>query len=151
MNEATSDTAVTQEVNIDLHCICVAEKTFNAIKEKNIDNPEKSINEALAILKENGLYALIIYLESQKDAGAYQLLLQCIENIGSNMIPWTGDSLRKKAGSIASTDNIFDLFFAIDIIEQTLIYTRYLVKGLPKKQQKPQSADAPAVAGNSQS
>jgi hypothetical protein len=136
MNEstpvATKTSTANEEVNIDLECMNAAEGIINTIKNKKLDNPEKAINEAIAVLKENGLYSLVIYLEANKN-NEYSLIHETIEKVGDRLLPWIGQNLREKVKKLAATDNIFTLFFAVDIIEQMLVYARYLAKGLPKK------------------
>jgi hypothetical protein len=136
--------AAAEKVDIDLNCMKTAEDIFQKLKAA--EKPEKTVNEALAVLKENGLYALVIYLEAKFEydrnrnlkENAYSRLSQGIDDTGKKLFQWTGAGLREKVKNLSATDNVFKLFLAIDVIEQTLIYTRYLVKGLPKPQ--PQSA-----------
>lgn len=147
MNEMKHGPAAPDEptaLNIDLECMNSAENVFKNIKGDKAENPERAINEAIAVLKENGLYALVIYLEAnfKKDKNnnpqvtVYSRISEGIQAFGKIMKAWSGEDLRKNVRDLSSTDNIFNLFFVVDVVEQMLIYLRYLAKGLPKASDK---------------
>jgi hypothetical protein len=115
-------------MKIDQECMTVAE---DIIKSEDIDksNLERAANEALAILQANGLYALFIYLQA-KDA-AYQCIQYKLEDLGDRILSWNGT--RGIELMRVLSENVFNLFFAIDIMEQTLIYVRFLAKAMDEK------------------
>ena len=140
MDSLTKKNKATTSVGLDIdqECMKIAEQIKADILSKKVDksSAEKAVNEALAILQENGLYALVIYLEAEStkksaEAIAFSVLHAELQAWDKGVLSLgEGTDFRQKVRNISG--DLFKLFFTIDLMVQTLIYSRYLAKGLPE-------------------
>ena len=109
--------------NLDFACA----KAGKEISERPSKELEKLITDALAVLEEQGVYALFLFLKARggNEAGnvAHKLhdFLKLTPRL-TPLLPDNGDifeSLQKLAGSLD------DLLLARDLLRQSLVYARY--------------------------
>jgi hypothetical protein len=110
--------------NIDIQC---ADLGRNLADLKELE--EKTINALLAILEEQGPYAMFLYLKAREKELFSEFNKQC-----SDFLKKIFDESRfNKNGDILNivkklADDLDDLLFARDLLRQALIYARYHVK-----------------------
>lgn len=110
--------------NLDLECAKLGQQLAG---EDGVD--EKLLNDALAVLEEQGVYAFFLYLKAQKRQGADRVSDACAEFLrrvpqGSPFLD-DGDVFPSIQGLCQNLD---DLLFARDLLRQALVYGRYHVK-----------------------
>lgn len=107
-------------MNLDVCCASAGQRMANI---REID--EKILNDALAVLEEQGPYAMFLYVKArhkEEVAGKFQQhSVELLKKVFRDRIP-EGDALevvRKLA------ENLDDLLFARDLLRSALIYARY--------------------------
>jgi len=111
-------------LNLDLECAKLGQRLAG---EDGVD--EKLLNDALAVLEEQGVYAFFLYLRSRGGTGGNRASAACAGFLRSvpQGSPLLGggdvfDSLQRLS------QNLDDLLFARDLLRQALVYGRYHVK-----------------------
>jgi len=110
-----------------------AEEVTKALNNK-AKAAESLITKALGVLQEQGLYAFILFCESrgsQEKEGAKKITELTKELLKDKLkLISNGDLLEeiRKDGGLAT--RLDDLMLAIQVIEKTLIYSRYHAKAL---------------------
>jgi len=110
--------------NLDLECAKLGQRLAG---EDGID--EKLLNDALAVLEEQGVYAFFLYLKARGGQGPDRASAACAEFLRS--VPQGSPLLG--GGDVFSSlqrlsQNLDDLLFARDLLRQALVYGRYHVK-----------------------
>ncbi|TKY91384.1 MAG: hypothetical protein C5S46_06065 [Candidatus Methanomarinus sp.] len=95
-----------------------------ATSKKKPKEVETLINKSLGVLSSNGVYALWLFLQSEKENENIDILY-LINQFG---IELNGSS--KEDEIITLSDDIHNLLFAKEAIEKTLVYARYHVKAM---------------------
>ncbi|WP_295102293.1 hypothetical protein [uncultured Candidatus Kuenenia sp.] len=130
---------------LDMECAGVgneiADKVFEIFRDKN--KTETLITKSLGVLQEDGIYASLLYLESQgkenpdgtktpeKQAAEairklnYRLLQQ---NIPEGLLAEEKNALAEIRNKLSN--NLDALFLAKELLERTLVYARYHAKAL---------------------
>jgi hypothetical protein len=111
-------------LNLDLECAKLGQRLAG---EDGVD--EKLLNDALAVLEEQGIYAFFLYLRSRGGTDGNRASAACAGFLRSvpQGSPLLGggdvfDSLQRLS------QNLDDLLFARDLLRQALVYGRYHVK-----------------------
>jgi len=115
----------TQMTNLDIQC---AELGRKIAQISGMD--EKVINAALAVLEEQGLYAMFLYLQARHSnvAGeAYSDSLELLKNIFSNQLA-SANNILEAIKILANSEDLDDLLFARDLLRTALSYARYHLK-----------------------
>ncbi|GBD02286.1 hypothetical protein HRbin18_02023 [bacterium HR18] len=111
-------------MNLDIRC---AELGRQLSRINNID--EKILNDALAVLEEQGPYAVFLYIQARHSGVASEFLQKCVsllrEVFSDKEIPANGDAL-EVVKQLA--ENLDDLLFARDLLRNALGYARYHLK-----------------------
>lgn len=124
--------------NLDLACA----KTGQAIAEKPSKELENLVTSALAVLEEQGVYALFLFLETRGGDVA--------KTIGKTIGQRVRELLRKtprQAPLLPGDGNVFallqsmsedldKLLLARDLLRQTLVYARYHVRAPQKSESR---------------
>ncbi len=121
--------------NLDYLCAkCGQEIVEKAEKKKEMKN---LIQKSLGILQEDGVYAFVVYLDSE---GAFKNGKVANRILSKIFELFTGDNTKLIEGIYERenvykqiqklSENIDNLFLAKDLIERTLIYARYHSKAL---------------------
>lgn len=116
--------------NLDLLCAKTGQEIAGEVKNENV------IRAALGVLQEDGVYACFLYLLSENKRLAnmlWQFLKDGAEvpGVGSSIRELTGENITTAIGNLAQ--NLQNLLFAKELLEQTLIYARYHAKISPGK------------------
>ncbi len=110
--------------NLDLECAKLGQQLA---EEDGVD--EKLLNDALAVLEEQGVYAFFLYLKARGGQGADPVSATCAEFLRG--VP-QGSPLLDGGDVFASlqrlSQNLDHLLFARDLLRQALVYGRYHVK-----------------------
>jgi hypothetical protein len=110
--------------NLDLECAKLGQRLAG---EDGID--EKLLNDALAVLEEQGVYAFFLYLKAREREGGSRASAACADFL--RRVP-QGAPLLDGSDVFASlqrlSQNLDDLLFARDLLRQALVYGRYHVK-----------------------
>ncbi|GIV98624.1 hypothetical protein [Roseiflexus sp.] len=112
-----------QMKNLDIQC---AELGRDLARIKDMD--EKVINAALAVLEEQGPYAMFLYLKARHSnvAGAISTKsLEFLRGIFNARLNNVNDVLK---ATTHLADNLDDLLFARDLLRTALSYARYHLK-----------------------
>lgn len=108
-------------INIDVVCMSRAQLAINGLQLCGKKEAEKAVIEALALLQENGLYAMFIYLKSnyadkpdgnnnaannneeKPNKKVYRVLVENMDKCGKDILVWNdgGDVLKKSSNRIA--------------------------------------------------
>lgn len=121
-----------EKVNLDLKCAATAQQIAQKLEG------EELVGKVLGILQEDGVYACFLYLFSRKDEhGAGDIFNNLLTLLYNSECP-LGLTDAEKISKLEYSDlprvigrlgeNLDQLFFAKEIMERTLIYTRYNVK-----------------------
>jgi hypothetical protein len=86
---------------------------------------EKVLNEALAVLEEQGVYAAFLYLKARYNKVAGKFLGLCQEFLGEVFSLEQGDPLEVAKALARDLDN---LLFARELLRTAFVYARYHVK-----------------------
>ncbi len=109
-------------INLDLQCAGYAEKIARGLDEK-------TIGKALGILQEDGIYAYLLYLFSQKHTDVVNDSLEVIDLVPGfdwDRQPTEANKLHLTLAKLA--ESIDSLFLAKELLERTLVYARYHIK-----------------------
>lgn len=105
-------------------------KLGSAIAEKISPNEKNEIDKALGVLSSDGVYAYYVYVISKKIDNVF------LDEI-TDLMNYTDTKLSKnnyKDYFIKLSNNINDLLFFKEILEQTLIFARYHAKAREKNE-----------------
>lgn len=109
--------------NLDIHCA----ETGRLLA--NIDGmAERVLNEALAVLEEQGLYAMFLYVKARHEEVARDFQKYCVEllrKVFNDRIQANADALEVAKRLAESLD---DLLLARDLLRNALGYARYHLK-----------------------
>jgi hypothetical protein len=106
--------------NLEVRCAELGEKLAK------IDGvSEKVLNEALAVLEEQGVYAAFLYLKARYNVVAGKFLGLCQEFLGEVFSLEQGDPLEVAKALARDLDN---LLFARELLRTAFVYARYHVK-----------------------
>ncbi len=113
--------------NLDLACA----KAGKAIAEKPSKELENLITSALAVLEEQGVYALFLYLQAQGKEAGHTVSVE-LYNFLKNT-PQKSSLLSKNNNDIFDAlqklgENLDNLLLARDLLRQSLVYARYHAK-----------------------
>lgn len=128
-------------INLDYMCMEHAQKIVNSVEtsdSKNIKNLERNLRKALGVLKEDGVYAMFLWLES-KDKNNIRTNLTSFLNCDHNSIKiyeyllGKGEKFRTEFNGFCEdlktvAEDIDKLLFMKRILERTLVYSLYHVK-----------------------
>ena len=116
--------------NLDLACAKVG-KTIAERPSKEIEN---LVTSALAVLEEQGIYALFLFLKTRGGSGAENVNQKIYEFL--KVTPQQAPLLSDNADvftSLQKMDNDLDkLLLVRDLVRQTLVYARYHAR-VPQK------------------
>lgn len=125
-----------QIVNLDYLAATYAQKILDGTTDQKPDNVDSAITKALGVLQEHGVYACFLYLlakEEEIGAIAVKEMLNVLEKSLSLAMP---ESLKPEVVLKHITDHVTNdlerLLLAKEVLEQTLIYTRYGAKAREK-------------------
>jgi hypothetical protein len=126
--------------NLDLSCA----KAGQEMVEIEMDL-EKTITDALAVLEEQGVYAMFLYLKAKgKNEGGHiqRKLFDFLKTTPKNnpLIPEGEDSNVLDAVQKYWAEDLDRLLFARDLIRQTLVYARYHAKARKGGEEPPEDA-----------
>ena len=120
--------------NLDLACA----KTGQAIAEKPSKELEKLVTSALAVLEEQGVYALFLFLETRGNDAA-----KIIEQNLHELLKKTPrqDPLLLGNGDVFTSlqrmsEDLDKLLLARDLLRQALVYARYHARGPQKSESR---------------
>ena len=118
--------------NLDLACA----KTGQAIAEKPSKELEKLVTSALAVLEEQGVYALFLFLETRGGKAAptivqeaHKLLRETLRRAPLLSDNGNGDIFKSLQ---SMSEDLDELLLARDLLRQALVYARYHVR-VPQK------------------
>ncbi|NLX19893.1 MAG: hypothetical protein GXY53_11545 [Desulfobulbus sp.] len=121
--------------NLDLACA----KAGKTIAKKPSKELENIVTDALAVLEEQGLYALFLYLEkavsgTEKKKMAEKISLELNEFLKKTpqQFPLLPDNTEIFASFQQIANNLDNLLLARDLVRQTLVYARYHAR-VPQK------------------
>lgn len=118
--------------NLDLACAKVG-KTIAESPSKELEN---LITSALAVLEEQGIYALFLFLKARGGSGAKNVDQKLYELLKET--PKQAPLLSDNADVFTSLQEIADdldkLLLASDLVRQTLVYARYHAHGPQKSE-----------------
>ncbi len=113
--------------NLDIRCAEVGRELANIrIDGKVLD--ERVLNEALAVLEEQGPYAMFLYVKARHEKVARDFQKHCVallQDVFNDRIPANADAL-EAVRQLA--ENLDDLLFARDLLRNALGYARYHLK-----------------------
>ncbi|MHA2645362.1 MAG: hypothetical protein V2G47_02680 [bacterium JZ-2024 1] len=107
--------------NLDIRC---AELGRELADIEGMD--EKVLNEALAVLEEQGIYAMFLYILARHERIAGQFTNHCaglLKKVFGEELP---EDALEAAKQLA--DNVDNLLFARDLLRNALSYARYHLK-----------------------
>lgn len=114
--------------NLDIRCAEIGRELANIeIDGKALE--EKVLNEALAVLEEQGPYAMFLYVRARHNEVAQAFQNHCVsllKEVFGDKIPANADAL-ETVKQLA--ENLDDLLFARDLLRNALGYARYHLKG----------------------
>lgn len=123
--------------NLDLSCA----KAGKAIAERPSDDLCKVLTDALAVLEEQGLYAIFLYLEKAVSGRKKEELAQDVRKKLSTFLketPRQAPLLSDNADVFTSlpqmAEDLDKLLLARDLVRQTLIYARYHARAPQKSE-----------------
>ncbi|WNY26321.1 hypothetical protein [Methanolapillus ohkumae] len=129
-------------VNLDKEAAACSQKIVQKCGgNKDLEN---MITKSLGVLQEQGVYALILYLSSQKGIAnnIKKELIELLVILKINNVKKTEDFPEKVLSDLD------DLFLVRDLYEQTLIYARYGAKAAQsKKVEEGKPATKPEIPG----
>jgi len=109
--------------NLDLACAKVGKDIANS----SSDDLEKVITDALAVLEEQGIYAMFLFLKTRGGSGGEnvsQKLHKFLKETPQQapLLPENGDVFTSLQQLVGDLDR---LLLARDLVRQTLVYARY--------------------------
>lgn len=131
--------------NLDLACAKVG-KTIAERPSEDLDDLHKLVTDALAVLEEQGLYAIFLYLEKAVTATKKKKLAKDISQKLHEFLKKTPQQAPLLSNN--NTDNTNDVFtplqemakdldnllLARDLVRQALVYARYHARGPQKSE-----------------
>jgi hypothetical protein len=128
----TGETGTATFENLDLLC-AKAGQEIAAAGQKEL---EKRVTEALAVLEEQGVYAMFLYLKARggdEGRNIFQNLFNFLKNTPSQspMLSSEKTDVLEAVREDWATD-LDKLLFARDLIRQALVYARYHAKAAKK-------------------
>lgn len=125
---------------LDLKCAIYGSAIAGALAHVEKDAREKVLNNALDVLREDGVYAMFLYLEVEKKTQAAAGIRNNVYNLLKDGDLWPDlftepYSLDKINTGFAN--NLDKLLLAKELLENTLVYARYHVKAAGALQQAP--------------
>lgn len=120
--------------NLDLACA----RTGQAIAEKPSKELEKLVTTALAVLEEQGVYALFLFLKTRGGKTAQTIEQKVREFLKTTpqqtpLLPDDGDVF---ASLQSMSEDLDELLLARDLLRQTLVYARYHARGPQKSESR---------------
>lgn len=120
--------------NLDLACA----RTGQAIAEKPSKELEKLVTSALAVLEEQGVYALFLFLKTRGGKAAPTIEQKVREFLKTTpqqapLLPDDGDVF---ASLQSMSEDLDKLLLARDLLRQTLVYARYHARGPQKSESR---------------
>lgn len=111
--------------NLDIRC---AELGRELARISGIE--EKIINAALAVLEEQGPYAMFLYLQARHEKVANDFCYKAFDFLKSifDEKPGNTDKILDSIIKLSETENLDDLLFARDLLRNALSYARYHLK-----------------------
>lgn len=108
--------------NLDVTCAEVGRKLASVP-----DMEERIINAALAVLEEQGIYAMFLYIRARHERIAGQFAEHCVRGLLKKVF---GEGLPEDDLEVAKrlADDVDNLLFARDLLRNALIYARYHLK-----------------------
>lgn len=117
--------------NLDLACA----KLGKTIAESPSKELEKLVTSALAVLEEQGIYALFLFLKTRDGSGAENVKQEIFFNFLKNtprQDPLLSDNNDVFTSLQQMVKNLDKLLLARDLVRQTLVYARYHAR-VPQK------------------
>lgn len=124
--------------NLDLACA----RTGQAIAEKPSKELEKLVTSALAVLEEQGVYALFLFLETRGGKAAPTIVQEAHKLLRETprrapLLSDKGNSNGNGNGDVfkslqSMSEDLDKLLLARDLLRQALVYARYHVR-VPQK------------------
>ncbi len=114
-----------QMTNLDIRCAELGRKIAQISGME-----DKIINAALAVLEEQGPYAMFLYLQARHSnvAGTMSLeTLNFLRDIFHNRLDGVNDIL-EAITTLSDSEDLDDLLFARDLLRTALSYARYHLK-----------------------
>lgn len=120
--------------NLDLACA----RTGQAIAEKPSKELEKLVTSALAVLEEQGVYALFLFLKTRGGKAAPTIEQKVREFLKTTpqqapLLPDDGDVFALLQSMSKDLD---ELLLARDLLRQALVYARYHARGPQKSESR---------------
>ncbi len=120
--------------NLDLACA----RTGQAIAEKPSKELEKLVTSALAVLEEQGVYALFLFLKTRGGKAALTIEQKVREFLKTTpqrapLLSGDGDVF---ALLQSMSEDLDKLLLARDLLRQTLVYARYHARGPQKSESR---------------
>lgn len=120
--------------NLDLACA----RTGQAIAEKPSKELEKLVTSALAVLEEQGVYALFLFLKTRGGKAAPTIEQKVREFLKTTpqrapLLSGDGDVF---ALLQSMSEDLDKLLLARDLLRQTLVYARYHARGPQKSESR---------------
>ena len=110
--------------NLDLACAKVGKDIANS----SSDDLEKVITDALAVLEEQGLYAIFLYLENAVSGTKKKELAKGLHKflkVTPQQAPLLSDNADVFTSLQQMAKDLDKLLLARDLVRQTLVYARY--------------------------
>lgn len=116
--------------NLDLACA----KMGKAIAETSSKDLENLVTNALAVLEEQGIYALFLFLKTRGGNGAENVNQKIYEFLKETpkQAPLLSDDPDVFASLQQMAEDLDKLLLARDLVRQTLVYARYHAR-VPQK------------------
>lgn len=121
--------------NLDFYCAKhggkVGREVYEGLEEDK-NKAENHITKSLGVLQEEGIYAFFLYQRSEKDGGGRKVEEEAIDLFAEETI---GLKLKEDAleNALELCRYLDKLLLARNLLEQTLIYARYYIKGLKEE------------------
>ncbi|WP_299302907.1 hypothetical protein [uncultured Fretibacterium sp.] len=121
--------------NLDLACA----RTGQAIAEKPSKELEKLVTSALAVLEEQGVYALFLFLKTRGGKTAPTIVQEAHKLLRET--PRRAPLLDKGNGDVfeslqSMSEDLDKLLLARDLLRQALVYARYHARGPEKSESR---------------
>ena len=121
--------------NLDLACT----RTGQAIAEKPSKELEKLVTSALAVLEEQGVYALFLFLKTRGGKTAPTIVQEAHKLLRET--PRRAPLLDKGNGDVfeslqSMSEDLDRLVLARDLLRQALVYARYHARGPEKSESR---------------
>ena len=125
--------------NLDLSCAKIGKKIVDELKGKNSHSDIKNaIQKSLGVLQEDGIYAFYVYLKSEGCVSSK--IAESSWNIFNDGLNFVDCGYDKNKFNQSLKDKILNdldkTFLAKDVLEKTMIYTRYHAKALSNEEEE---------------